>query len=484
MAESSGRSEVPTVPIAELYDAIPYNDGRSTGSESRAMKHFLNQHGDTKIGRRTLGAIISEVKQITAPGRAYFNIDRFHQNSSLSVLLTGQTQYSNGNAADQRFRVHGPALTSASTVKDRDALRTVLLMQALSHGPNDPNSTRERPLQRLTRESATALISGCDRASSRHGTVSENFERAKPAISSAMESQDETGSFNLNLEQTPMLKELPGIPVFIPDRKVRKRLKSNLNASQRAGTISAFSVTREYLGADYEVIKNGLEKLQDTVLRSDTQRDPDGIMSYLAQRGFTSAATDLYKNSERDKRCAEWSFNLILAQAATGKKLPTNREADMMSDDYMDEWNATLSPSTKYTKSTDRIWPKPSEFLTVNDQDVQSFFDDVARTQEAKSKASLDALEYSQCIAKYPGLKRKVNTILAGLGSGILEAARQAGDDSITRAEDYAGQSYFDYAINQIRQEGAQNIEDLSEQDIVNMLPARALTEYNARFDH
>ncbi|WWC94314.1 hypothetical protein V866_001156 [Kwoniella sp. B9012] len=484
MAESYERSQVPTVPIAELYREIPYRDRRSTGSDSTAVKSFVNQHGDTKIGRRTLGTIISEVEQITAPGRAFFNVNQTHQDSSISVLLTGKTRDTNGNTVDQRFRVHGPALTAASADKDRDTLRTVLLMQALSHGPTDPNHTTDQPLQRLTKESATALISGCDRASHRHGTVSDSFEKAKTAITSAMQSQDETGSFNLNLEQSPMLKELPGIPSFIPNRNVRKRLKSKLNASQRAGTISAFSVTPEYLGPDYEIIKNGLNKLQDTVLQSDAQRDPDGIMSYLAQRGFTSAAQDLYHNSERDKRCAEWSFNLILAQAATGRKLTPNRVADMMSDDYMDEWNATLSPSTKYTKSTDRIWPKPSEFLTVKDQDVQSFFDDVAKTQVEKNKASLDALEYSQCIAKYPGLKRKVNTILAGLGSRILEAARQAGDDSITCAEDYAGQSYLDYAINQIRQEGAQNIEDLSEQDIVNMLPARALTEYNARFDH
>ncbi|WWD03106.1 hypothetical protein V865_001153 [Kwoniella europaea PYCC6329] len=484
MAESSGRSEVPTVPIAELYNAIPYHDGRSTGSESRAMKRFLNQHGDTKIGRRTLGTIISEVEQITAPGRAYFIVDQFHQDGSLSVLLTGQTHDSNGNTADQRFRVHGPALTSASTVKDRDALRTILLMQALSQGPNDPNSTTERPLQRLTKESATALISGCDRAGNRHGTVSRNFDKAKTAITAAMHSQEETGSFNLSLEQSPMLKELPGIPSFIPDRNVRQRLKSKLNASQRAGTISAFSVTPEYLGPDFEIIKNGLKKLEDTVLRSDAQRDPDAIMSYFAERGFSSAAQDFYQNSERDKRFGEWTFNLVLAQAATGKNLPANRVADMMSDDYMDEVNATLTATTKYTKSSDRIWPRPSEFLTVDDRDVQSFFDDVARTQVEKNKASLDALEYSQCIAEYPGLKRKVNTILAGFGSKILEEARQAGNNSATHAETYAEQSYFDYAINQIRQEGGQNIADLTEQQIVDMLPAPALAEYKERFSH
>ncbi|WVW84046.1 hypothetical protein I302_106074 [Kwoniella bestiolae CBS 10118] len=311
--------------------------------------------------------------------------------------------------------------------------------------------------------------------------VNGKFSKIKDAIDSAMQTQARTGEFVLSLNDAPSLKALPVIADFIRDKQVRKRLKRKMNSMRVPNTVSFRPMTAEMLGPDYDDIYQGLSKLKGSVLRRDLLKNPGQALSYLAAEYFPEEAQPFFDTCDRDKRWGEWELNVELAQAAAGKELERARIADLMSDDLMRDLNASLPrQADPFSKSTSRQWDKPSEYLILDDPDLKGFREDVNKEKEEKKVASLDPSALSRCMSKYPALKRKVTTILAGFGSHLVDNSHteEGSNRPRTVAQHWRDLSYLKFAVSRIQMKGSQDMENLSEGDLLDMLPQRASAEY------
>ncbi|WVQ67540.1 uncharacterized protein L199_005740 [Kwoniella botswanensis] len=475
MATPSSTADTPSLPIAKYYQAFPYDGATFTTTTERlsAQNRFLDRYSNVKIGGRMLSGIVSEVDELTAPGRSRLTLTEAQGRASVSILLTGDTTDTGGNPRPQRLVIQGPALTDAVSGDDRDAIRTIQLLHALSNGTGNTSTS-----QTLTAESAAALIAGCDRVPQLHPLVRGDITKVKSAIDTAMKIQETSGTFKLSLDETPTLKAQPAFSKIMRNKNSRDRFMGTMKSASRPDhSISSLYVTESFLGRDYGIISEGLQKLERSLIADYVSKDPVPMWDALSEH-MTDEGKQFMKYPALDKRYSEMEANITVASAARAEALSKTKIADMMSQDLMVDINSYLPlDRLKYSKSTDRQWPKPTEYLTVEDKDYEAFFGALASMRVEQNVASLTPAQMSQCMSNFPVLRSKIETILQGQGPAVLAKTRAQGDNSATWAEDYAQKSYLDYARDELEVRGKE-MEGLYDVDPLEIFPPKVAEEY------